>query len=62
MLNLKAIMNEIDNNTELTEDQKGFAHYVFANRPGYYFLKVAVEYLKKDVETLLKMAQTLDRS
>lgn len=57
MLNLKAIMNEIENDENLTENEKGFAHYVFANRPGYYFLKVAMEYLKKDLESLLKIAQ-----
>jgi len=60
MLDLRKVMNEINANTELTENEKGFAQFVFSRRPSEYFLDVAAKLLKKDVKILLTFATNSD--
>ena len=59
-MELRNVLNEIDENTELTENQKGFAHFVFSKRSGDYFLEIASKMLKKDVKFLLTIAMRND--
>jgi hypothetical protein len=59
-MELRNVLNEIDKNAELTENEKGFAHFAFAERSGDYFLEIASKMLKKDVKFLLTIAMRND--
>lgn len=54
MLDLRKVLDEINANETLTEFEKGFAQFTFANRSGDYFLEIAAKCLKKSVEDLIK--------
>ena len=53
-MELRKIIDEITSNETLSDFQKDFAQFVFANRPTDYFLEVAAKCLKKSVEDLIK--------
>ena len=55
-MELKEIMNQINNADNLTVDQKGFAQFVFSRRLADYFLEVAADLLKKSLADLIKIA------
>lgn len=54
MLELRNVLNEITSNETLSDFQKDYAQFVFANRPTDYFLEIAAKCLKKSVEDLIK--------
>ena len=62
MKDLRKVMDEINANENLTEFEKGFAQFAFANRSSDYFLDVAAKCLnksKKDVEKFKKVLDNL---
>lgn len=58
MKDLRKVMDEINADENLTEFEKGFAQFSFANRSSEYFLEVAAKCLKKSVKDLKEKSKS----